>query len=120
VREGAVVIVSLPWPSPDLSPNARGHWTQLAKAKSAYRQTCAWQAKAAGLGKMKAAELHLCITFCPPDKRRRDLDNLLASLKSGLDGLCDVVGIDDSQWTLTLERGSPTKGGKVVVELIAA
>lgn len=40
------VNVILPWPPKELSPNFRGHWAKLARAKKAYRLACAWQAKA--------------------------------------------------------------------------
>jgi crossover junction endodeoxyribonuclease RusA len=60
---------------------------------------------------------HLRLTFHPPDKRKRDLDNMLASVKSGLDGVSDAMGVDDSRWSLTLRRGEPTPGGAVVIEV---
>ena len=53
--------------------------------------------------------LDLDITFHPPDNRRRDLDNMLASIKSGLDGISDALGVDDSTWTLTIRRGETCK-----------
>lgn len=62
--------------------------------------------------------LHLRITFNPPDRRKRDLDNLLASIKSHLDGVADVIGVDDSKWGLTLVRGEVVKGGAVKVEVV--
>lgn len=64
-------------------------------------------------GKQWPPTLHLAIEFCPPDNRRRDLDNMLASCKACLDGLSDALGVDDSQWTLTLLRGPKAKGGAV-------
>ncbi|MDC0657068.1 hypothetical protein N6L27_03565 [Leisingera sp. SS27] len=75
---------------------------------------CGWTAKAAKL----EPGAHVAIRFCPPDERRRDLDNMLASLKSGLDGVADATGQDDSEWSLSLERGEPEKGGAVYVEII--
>ncbi len=32
---------TLPWPPADLSPNARQHWSKLARAKKADRTACA-------------------------------------------------------------------------------
>ena len=29
------------------------------------------------------------------------MDNLIAAMKSGLDGLADALGVDDSRWALT-------------------
>ena len=34
-------------------------------------------------------------TFFPPDRRARDEDNLIASLKSSLDGIAQALRIDD-------------------------
>ena len=60
--------------------------------------------------------MRVSLTFVPPDRRRRDLDNLLASMKSGLDGLADAMGIDDSHWKLAIEMSPETvKGGAVLV-----
>lgn len=100
----------LPWPPKELSPNARTHWATLAKAKKAYRQTCAWQAKAQGAQKIDAQALHLTLTFYPPTRRAFDLDNALARMKSGLDGLADVLGVDDSRWTLTIAKAGEIGG----------
>jgi len=49
------------------------------------------------------------------------MDNVLSSMKSGLDGLVDALGIDDSHWALVIEWGEPVKGGSVhiTVELLA-
>ena len=54
---------------------------------------------------MDVYSLHVSITFHPPSNRRQDLDNMLASIKSGLDGVADAIGVDDSNWTITIARG---------------
>ena len=108
--------IILPWPSTALSPNARTHWARLAKAKRAYREACAWSAKEQGLERMNADSLHLTLTFYPPTRREFDLDNALARIKSGLDGLADVLGVDDSRWSLTIKKGDKV-GGFVRVEV---
>ena len=112
--------IILPWPTSDLSPNARGHWAIKARAKKAYRTACAAQARSQGLGRIYAEQLHLKITFVPPNRRARDLDNLLASLKSGLDGLCDVLGVDDSKWSIEISKADDRIGGFVEIEVKAA
>lgn len=110
------MIITLPWPPKELSPNARMHWARLAKAKKAYRAACAWQAKAQGAQPITADRLHLTLTFHAPTRRSFDLDNALARCKAGLDGLCDVLGVDDSKWSLTI-RKADTVGGFVKVEI---
>ena len=106
----------LPWPPKELSPNRRQHWAVTARAKKAYRLSCAWQAKAQGARKIDAKTLHLALTFYPPTRRAFDLDNLLARMKAGLDGLADVLGVDDSRWTLTIAKAEDI-GGMVRVEI---
>lgn len=106
-----------PWPHKDLSPNARvDRWTKAKRVK-AYRQGVAWEAKAAGIKPMPVGETHVTITFLPPDRRPRDIDNMLASVKAALDGIADVVQVDDSWWTLTIKRGDVVPGGRVMVSI---
>lgn len=102
--------VILPWPPKELSPNARLHWRVLALAKKAYRAACAQEAKAQGIGPMQANGLHVSLVFVPPNRRAFDLDGLLSRMKSGLDGLADVVEIDDSKWRLSLDKASEIGG----------
>lgn len=109
--------ISLPWPPASLSPNARGHWSKKAKAAKRYRGDCRILCMASGLRQIKRDTLELSITFNPPDRRHRDLDNMLASLKSGLDGIADATGVDDSRWTITMTKGEPRRGGAVVVKI---
>lgn len=107
---------NLPYPSPKLSPNARGHWSKSAPSKASYRHECATECRIQGAKKM-SGKVHAIITFHPPDKVRRDLDNMLSSFKSGIDGIVDVIGVDDSDWRITIEKAEPVIGGKVIVEI---
>lgn len=102
--------ILLPWPPTTLSPNARLHWAKLAKAKKAYREACAWQAIQQGAQPMQADKLHLTLTFVPPTRRQYDLDNALARIKAGLDGLADVLKVDDKHWSLTIRKGEGVGG----------
>lgn len=89
----------------------------VAGTKKRYRADCAWSTIAAGIRRIDAAALRVRITFHPPDARARDTDNMLASIKAGLDGVADVIGIDDSRWTLVLARGAPERRGRVELVL---
>lgn len=102
----------LPWPPTGLSPNARNHWAKTAKLKKQYREACSWQAIQQGAKQLNAESLHLTLTFYPPTRRQYDLDNALARMKSGLDGLADVLKVDDKHWSLTIKKGE-TIGGYV-------
>ena len=111
-----MIEITLPWPQKELSPNARLHWAKLAKAKRQYREACAITARSQGARRLAADSLHLTLTFYPPTRRAFDLDGLLSRMKSGLDGLADVLGVDDSRWSLTI-RKADTVGGMVRVEV---
>lgn len=106
---------TFPWPHKSLSPNARVNRFERAKLVRAYRTGVAWEARAAGIRGGNSPALHVALTFCPPDNRRWDLDNMLASIKPGLDGIADVIGVDDSKWSLSLSRGPAVKRGVVHV-----
>lgn len=109
--------VSLPWPPRGLSPNDRRHRLAVSGIRRKYRADCAWSTIAAGVRRLEASDLRVRITFYPPDARARDTDNMLASIKSGLDGVADVIGIDDSRWTLVLARGAPERPGRIELVL---
>ncbi|WP_429215150.1 hypothetical protein [Metapseudomonas resinovorans] len=56
---------------------------------------CFLLAKKAGLS-TPAGRILLSLEFLPPNRQRRDDDNLLAAFKAGRDGLADALRIDDS------------------------
>ncbi len=108
--------VYLPWPLAKLSPNARVHWAKLAKEKAAYRQACFALCKEAGFAPglfHPAQELRLSLEFVPPTRARRDLDNCLASMKAGIDGLADALQVDDSRFVIELRLVKDRVGGFV-------
>lgn len=109
----------MPWPiMRELSPNWRGHWSGKAKAKKKLRAAWACSALEQGARRLMVEALTVRLVFVPPDKRARDLDNLLASCKAGLDGLADVLGVDDSRWSLAISKAEE-QGGFVRVEVTA-
>jgi len=111
------MIVTLPYPPAILSPNARPHWAAKAKAVKAYRNECGFELLAQGVNHMDSVSLK--ITFCPPDRRRRDRDNAIHAFKAGQDAISDITGIDDSKFQVTYTPGfgEPCKGGCVKVEI---
>jgi len=64
----------------------------------------------------KRWRLALCAEFRPPDRRRRDLDNLAKVLLDALQH-ASVYEDDASIDLLVLRRGPPVVGGSVTVEL---
>lgn len=73
--------------------------------------------RASAVGRMEGDRAHLSIRFCPPDRRRRDLDNMFASFKHGIDAVAEAIGIDDYGFAFTIVRGEPVKGGRVEVTI---
>lgn len=111
--------VTLPWPPAACSPNARVHWSKKSRAARAYRAACHLLAKQAGMQPPKGEAL-LILEFVPPDKRRRDDDNLLAMFKAGRDGIADALGVDDSIFATQIRlMKETTKGGAVRVRIQA-
>lgn len=109
--------VVLPWPDRRLHPNARAHRMAKASAAKKARADAAWCAKAAGLRKIDASALMVTAVFSPPDNRGRDLDNMLSNIKPHLDGIADVIGVDDRHWRIALERAEPVEGGNVRIQI---
>ena len=90
-------------PPRECSPNARVHWRVKADAAREFGSTvfyCAVDARNRTGEPSKWKNLDhakVSVTFMLPNKRRRDLDNLIASMKSGIDSLvrCGII-TDDS------------------------
>jgi crossover junction endodeoxyribonuclease RusA len=112
------VRVELPWPDKRLSPNARVHWSAKARAVKDAR-ILSWfkVSDIVGLPLPRWPAANLEMVFCPPDKRRRDADNLIAATKAHRDGISDALGTDDSKFHVSYSMGSPVKGGAVIVTI---
>lgn len=94
----------LPWPSKDLSPNGRVHWSRKAKATKHARQTAVVLAHEAGWRTLHlpAGKLHLWVSFHQaPGKALPDDDNMLGRFKAYRDGIAQVLGIDDKRFIST-------------------
>lgn len=86
--------LTLPWPPRACSPNMRTHWAVLSVAKKKYKKDCFNLTKEAVIKVPTKPFMH--VQIYPPSKRRMDIDNVWASCKSGLDGMAQALGIDDS------------------------
>jgi len=94
--------VSLPWPGRDLSPNSRVHWRRKSASVRAAREL-AW-ALVNRTGDIPPGPYRVEIDAIPPDARRRDVDNVLASCKAYLDGIFQRLGVDDGRVREVLVR----------------
>jgi len=105
-------------PPRELSPNARVHWAKKYEAAQGFRVLVAAQLAQCALLKLRRARVKL--TFVVPDRRRRDLDNLLTGCKPLLDELVYRGVLEDDDWTkLALEMTVMYKKGKraILVEV---
>lgn len=101
--QAARLSLMLPWPPKELSPNARVHWAALAPIKAGYREECGWRAKVGETDKGFLPQsmrplpppVRATVTFVVPDRRRRDVDNLMASVKAAWDGCVDAGLLED-------------------------
>lgn len=120
MAERALELV-LPWPSKDLSPNVRLHWSKKAAATAMARQTGALLALKAGWKgiSLPPGRLFLWLDFYQqPRKALPDDDNMLRRFKPYRDGIAQVLGIDDKVFiTRHMVHEERRKGGQVVVRI---
>lgn len=116
-----MIEITLPWPDRRLSPNARVHWAQKARAAKRAREHAYWTARAiAGDTSLPDGPIEITLQFCPPDRHQRDHDNLIAIMKPSIDGVAQALGVDDSRFRYQpVEVGDVVKGGVVVVRVDA-
>ena len=113
------VMFEIPFPPAILSPNARPNRYALAKAKRDYRERCGWAGIAARQrhGSALVPPVEAMVVFFVPDKRRRDEDNLRASLKAAWDGLVDSGLLEDDsadKFTVLRSTIAVRKGERMV------
>ena len=109
--------LTLPWPPKELSPNYAGHWAPQASAKKKYRFAVWALALQAKWKVPEEGKIRLEIEFYPPDKRKRDKDNMVGSFKAGQDGLADAWGVNDARIDCSY-KVSDQLGGMVKVKLL--
>lgn len=107
---GSSFSVELPWPAPALWPNARKHWATKARAAKALRNAgfLLMHQEIGGRTFFFGGQLLVDLEFRPPARRRDgsrnpsvpDVDNCVAALKAGLDGIADALGVDDRVFRL--------------------
>ena len=108
----------LDWPPSILSPNNRSHWARKAPVKARFKSDCFFLAKKNGDPQFHAGmgTIPLTLIFHPPSKRKYDIDNLLASMKAGLDGIAEAWGVNDTRFRpITIDFGDVCKNGKVIL-----
>ena len=113
----------LPWP-----PSTNHYWRHISKGQAAgrvliseegraYRSSCATEVMRQRVPRQAlTGRLAIAIQVYPPDRRRRDLDNLL---KSSLDALkhCGLIADDGDIDDLHVLRGPVEKGGSILLTI---
>ena len=120
--------ITLPLPPAELSPNSRKHWRVKAKATHTYRLFAKLESFNAMNRALKAthgeamfgwkAATVRCL-FYHRDSRRRDSDNLLASMKAAFDGIADsgVIENDSGLTHMPVMKAKDGKQPRVEIEI---
>lgn len=113
-----MVRISLPWPDKSLASNARVHWRAKANSARKARLDAFWLSKEEKVERDPMAILR--ITCHPPDKRRRDVQNMPSMLKNYIDGIADAMGCDDHKFRVRFPDvfAEVRPGGMVTVEIM--
>ncbi len=108
----------LPYP-----PSVNHYWRRVGGAtlvsregRRFRREVCAALAAGADTGPPLTGRLAVHVTVCPPDRRRRDIDNVQ---KAAFDAL-EHAGVyrDDAQIDrIVVERGPIVTGGRAIVRV---
>ncbi len=120
------MIIRLPFPAPELFPNRKNgkHWKatmaakhiQIAEARRITNE--ALREDFANTLKPKRwlnGNIPLSLVYLTPDKRKRDLDNMLAASKALLDGMAQALGVDDSRFKpILVDWVQGPKGGALM------
>ncbi len=115
--------IKLDWPDTRLMPNRKNgkHWAATHVAIAQARDGAYRAARHAMAGKVFAIDgrTPMRVTFVAPDRRSRDLDNLLAACKPHVDGIAQALGIDDKYFRpITVDDGfDQFRRGYVLVEI---
>ena len=104
--------LALPWSRPPISLNDRTHWAAKAAAVRNVRQVVTLLTR----GKIAPITGHaeVCLHWQPDVKRKRDIDNVFATLKPCIDGLVQagVLSGDDCELVTPSARIWPVVKGQ--------
>lgn len=129
------ITIELPLPPQELRPNARVHWAKKARKVKEYRSRAKWAALRImqrdfgdlAFGDPNGDRCHpfpieqptVRVTMLNRTARKMDQDNLIASMKSAMDGLTDAgVWNDDREVTiLSPIRGKDATNPRIILEI---
>ena len=114
------MIIELPFPPKKLSRNgSQKDYQGKATAARDYKDHCKTALKKAkGRAVVQEGQpIMVSLKYHAPDNRRRDLDNLLAMTKQGIDAIAEGLGVDDYRFEYTIRRGEKRIPSCVVVSI---
>jgi crossover junction endodeoxyribonuclease RusA len=110
--------IRFPFPDRKLSANSRIDRRYVTKEREMAREIGFWLTKDAHWEFDGKLPLALIMLIRPPDKRRRDNDNIITAFKSYRDGMFKALGLDDSLIKrMVIEFGEIEKDGAIYVDL---
>jgi len=116
--DGGIRVLDLPWP-----PSANRYWRHpgkglhlISEAGRAYRRAVSQAVMLQPGPRFPDARLRLVINVHAPDRRRRDLDNLLKATQDALEH-AGVYGNDSQIDELHVQRAERCPGGVMVVKI---
>lgn len=119
-----MITAEMPWPSKYLWPNRsrREHWATSggARRKAKELATVLWISALKRREGLKTKHVELHVVAIPPDRRKRDLDNIIAACKPYIDGAQVAGAILDDCWirSIRAEVQPPAKrGARVILSL---
>lgn len=103
-----------------LSLNDRLHWAEKGRRAKALREAAWAMACQQQIPQLHAASL--VVEYRPPDRRRRDNDNIpAASAKPAIDGIVQARVLRDDSWphvtSIAYRIGEIVKGGQLAVTI---
>lgn len=119
-KQSEQFMVALPFPPSKLSRNgSQGDYRGKAAAARKYKKDCQNALKTAvgTVAWCPDLPVMLDMTFHAHSNHHRDLDNLLAMTKQGVDAIAEYIGIDDKHFEFTIRRGEVRKPSVVVVTI---
>lgn len=109
--------IRFPWPDRRLSPNGRFDRRGITNVRRLAREEGFLLAKEAGLT-LRKVRLQIRLLLCPPNRLKRDDDNVLTMFKSYRDGIFLALNMDDGLIRRTIiDWGEVELGGAIYVEL---
>ena len=110
-------MIVIAWPHKSLWPNGRAHWATKAREAKKLRQEAAWATKAASI-RIGDSPIPIHITVHPKAKGPApDVDNCVAAIKSGIDGIADALGINDSHFAAPTVTILPERTGQFIITI---